>query len=129
MERYQYNKVVFIINKSVKKLSKYSTEELVIATVQYSTSILNNPYKPFDIKEMGKHLNAYSHMYNMLYNPIFKDFDYLKPNSPLNIKITELLPKLHQQIFPWAFESDWKILRDKSKGKGIVFTAGLFILI
>ena len=81
------------------------------------------------IKEMGKHLNAYSHMYNMLYNPIFKDFDYLKPNSPLNIKITELLPKLHQQIFSWAFESDWKILRDKSKGKGIVFTAGLFILI
>ena len=77
---------------------------------------------------MGKHLNAYTHLYNILYNSLFKDNEFLQLNPHLIEKVKEILPKLHRQIFPWAFVSNWKELRDNVKGKGIVLTTGTIII-
>ena len=74
---------------------------------------------------MGKHLNAYTHLYNILYNPLFKDNEFLQLNPHLLETVKDILPKIHKQIFPWAFVSDWKDVRDKAKGKGIVITTGI----
>lgn len=98
-------------------------------TISYCSAIIGHPYDPNDLKLIGRHFRAFTHIYSLAHDKqvIGQGSGYNVSSFPnFQKNVNQVIPDLVKQLFPWIKQEKigFDDFRKSFTGRGIVYTTG-----